>query len=357
MIHVQEQVKRAERQFQSLPQHHQDLLPHVLSNLARIGQCADHNQEVLQAIVHHSLHMFENMEYGERDLRKIRPSSTFDMDKLKSTIKQFVRDWSESGQAERDSCYKPIIQEIQRLFPSDQYDVSKVSVLVPGAGLGRLAWEIARLGYMCQGNEWSFFMLFSSNFVLNRCEKVNALTLYPWIHQFSNNKRSSDQTRPIRFPDVNPQSLSLNADFSMVAGDFVEVYNDIHFYIYKKHNIIDSNFSMWMYNKICSLVTSLGPLLYHFENMANELSVELSYEDIRTAMVRFGFHIEVEKESMQTTYTENDRSMLRYVYDCAYFVVRKPAELQYFNGQNEDQLQNSPPAAKSPRREGPDSPT
>lgn len=60
---------------------------------------------------------------------------------------------------------------------------------------------------------------------------------------------------------------------------------------------------------------------------------------------------------MQTTYTENDRSMLRYVYDCAYFVVRKPAELQYFNGQNEDQLQNSPPAAKSPRREGPDSPT
>lgn len=65
-IHVQEQVKRAERQFQSLPQHHQNLLPHVLSNLDRIGQCADHNQEVLQAIVHHSLHMFENMEYGER---------------------------------------------------------------------------------------------------------------------------------------------------------------------------------------------------------------------------------------------------------------------------------------------------
>lgn len=59
-----------------------------------------------------------------------------------------------------------------------------------------------------------------------RCEKVNALTLYPWIHQFSNNKKSSDQTRPIRFPDVNPQSLPLDSDFSMVAGDFVEVYTD-----------------------------------------------------------------------------------------------------------------------------------
>lgn len=30
--------------------------------------------------------------------------------------------------------------------------------------------------------------------------------------------------------------------------------------------------------------------------MANELSVELSYEDIRTAMVRFGFHIEVPED-------------------------------------------------------------
>lgn len=120
-VHVEEQVKRAERQFRSLPQHHQNLLPDVLSNLAQISKCADHNQELLQAIINNSLHMFENIEYGEReDPRKARPSTTFDMDKLKSTIKQFVRDWSEVGRAERDTCYQPIIQEIQRLFPSDQ---------------------------------------------------------------------------------------------------------------------------------------------------------------------------------------------------------------------------------------------
>ncbi len=65
-VHVEEQVKRAERQFRSLPQHHQSLLPNVLSNLARISQCATHNQELLHAIVQNSLHMFENIEYGER---------------------------------------------------------------------------------------------------------------------------------------------------------------------------------------------------------------------------------------------------------------------------------------------------
>lgn len=43
-----------------------------------------------------------------------------------------------------------------------------IKVLVPGAGLGRLAYELAYRGYSCQGNEFSVFMLFASNFVLNR---------------------------------------------------------------------------------------------------------------------------------------------------------------------------------------------
>ncbi|KAM9465268.1 carnosine N-methyltransferase-like [Salvelinus alpinus] len=339
-MHVQERVNRAERQFQSLPKHHQLLLPGVLPNLARIRRSVDHNQEVLQAIVLNCVHMFENMEYGEEDdLRKVGTSSTFDMDKLKSTIKQFVRDWSEAGQAERDSCYLPLIQEIQRLFPSNKCDVSKVSVLVPGAGLGRLAWEIARLGYACQGNEWSFFMLFSSNFVLNRCEKVNSMTLYPWIHQFSNNKRSSDQTRPISFPDVNPQSLPPNSDFSMVAGDFQEVYTEPNtwdcvatcFFIDTAHNVIDYVETIWNILKPGGVWINLGPLLYHFENMANELSIELSYEDVRAAILKYGFHLEVERESVPTTYTENDQSMLKYLYDCVFFVARKPDHL-YANG-------------------------
>lgn len=124
---------------------------------------------------------------------------------------------------------------------------------------------------------------------------------------------------------------------------------------------------------ICLL--SSGPLLYHFENMANELSVEPSYEDIKTAIVAFGFQLEVkiclqiiysvcifggltiflcipqvEKQSVQTTYTENDRSMLRYVYDCVFFVARKPAE-NYFNGFQKSQP-GLPPLAKAARREG-----
>ncbi|XP_053466485.1 carnosine N-methyltransferase isoform X1 [Ictalurus furcatus] len=339
--HVEERLKRCERQFRSLPRRHQQLLSGFLDKLAEIRRCMECNHEVLQAIVQNCTHMFENMEYDEDvgesqdNMRRAGPCSTFDMDKLKSTIKQFVRDWSEAGKAERDSCYMPIIEEIQKQFPPEKCDVSEVRVLVPGAGLGRLAWEIACLGYSCQGNEWSFFMLFSSNFVLNRCEEENAMTLYPWIHQFSNNKMSGDQTRAVTFPDINPHSLPPDSDFSMTAGDFLEVYTESNtwdcvatcFFIDTAHNVLEYIETIWNILKPGGVWINLGPLLYHFENMANELSIELSYEEMKDAILKCGFQLEVERESVLTTYTENERSMLKYLYDCVFFVARKPAAL------------------------------
>lgn len=65
------------------------------------------------------------------------------------------------------------------------------------------------------------------------------------------------------------------------------------------------------------------------------------------------FLLQVEKQSVHTTYTENECSMLRYIYDCVFFVARKPGDL-YFNCQEDDQQQSSPPAAKSPRLDGTD---
>ena len=51
------------------------------------------------------------------------------------------------------------------LYRNDRTD--RARVLLPGAGLGRLALEIASKGYSAQGNEFSYQMLFASNFILN----------------------------------------------------------------------------------------------------------------------------------------------------------------------------------------------
>ncbi|KAL6865248.1 hypothetical protein ACP4OV_016399 [Aristida adscensionis] len=41
-----------------------------------------------------------------------------DVDKVRWVIRNIVRDWAEEGQKERDECYKPILEELDRLFPN-----------------------------------------------------------------------------------------------------------------------------------------------------------------------------------------------------------------------------------------------
>lgn len=89
---MHERVNRTERQFRSLPDNQQKLLPQFPLHLDKIQKYIDHNQEILLPIVNDCIDMFESKEYGENGTRKIMPTSTFDMDKLMSTLKQFVRD-------------------------------------------------------------------------------------------------------------------------------------------------------------------------------------------------------------------------------------------------------------------------
>lgn len=72
---------------------------------------------------------------GERDSSQ---------EKVRSTLRSFVRDWSDLGKSERDACYTPILEVLAREFPEGERSGKKV--LIPGCGLGRLAMEIAAMG-------------------------------------------------------------------------------------------------------------------------------------------------------------------------------------------------------------------
>ena len=55
-------------------------------------------------------------------------------------------------------------------------------------------------------------------------EQINQHTIYPYVHSFSNIRDKAALLRAITLPDVNPSSLPPNANFSLVAGDFEEIY-------------------------------------------------------------------------------------------------------------------------------------
>ena len=111
-----------------------------------------------------------------------------DIIKMRSTLRLFIRDWAIDGIEERNSTYKPILNELQNYFKDkSKNDFEKgINVLVPGAGLGRLMYEIAKLGFKSQGNEFSYYMLLCSNYIFNNTTKENEFVIQPLIHSFSN---------------------------------------------------------------------------------------------------------------------------------------------------------------------------
>lgn len=74
------------------------------------------------------------------------------VDKVNTTLHQLVRDWSDEGEEERRQSYGAVVEELERLCPVDADNKGILRVLVPGAGLGRLAIEIVARGYATQGN-------------------------------------------------------------------------------------------------------------------------------------------------------------------------------------------------------------
>lgn len=87
-----------------------------------------------------------------------------------------------------------------------------------------------------------------------------------------------------------------------------------------------------------------GPLLYHFADMPNELSIELCYEDIHQIAkdeVGFQFLVRIaynehfttvvvlllckqeERRGVKSSYITNPHSMMQLTYNCVFSVARK----------------------------------
>ncbi|KAF6175898.1 hypothetical protein GIB67_003386 [Kingdonia uniflora] len=231
-----------------------------------------------------------------------------DVDKVRCIIRNIVRDWAQEGSKERDQCYKPILEELDRLFPS-RCKNRPPCCLLPGAGLGRLALEISCLGFISQGNKFSYYMMICSSFILNQTDTAGEWIIYPWVYSNCNSFSDYDQLRLVPFPDIFPTSAGIIGGFSMCGGDFVEVYNDPShegswhavvtcFFLDTEHNIVE-------YIEIISRILrdggvwiNFGPLFYHFADAygtEEEISIELSMEDVKSVALQYGFQLEREE--------------------------------------------------------------
>ena len=65
------------------------------------------------------------------------------------------------------------------------------------------------------------------------------------------------------------------------------------FFIDTAHNIVEYLQTIYAILKKGGLWVNVGPLLYHYSEMAGETSIELTWEEVLTVARQIGFSIEV----------------------------------------------------------------
>ncbi|KAG5459108.1 MAG: N2227-like protein-domain-containing protein, partial [Olpidium bornovanus] len=276
---------RRRRDLQSLPARHRNLVPlqAVEKRLDDADEAIRLNQTFLSLVVEGSDDVFgleaKSAKSGSSTRRrsgrlpKVRAA---DFDKVRSTLKQFVRDWSDVGKPERLAAYGPILRELEEWFKDTTMEQSHSNVL-----------------------------------------------------------SAQQQLQRVCLPDV-VLDLPEGSDFSMVAGDFLEVYGkpDMHgglkgifpkltcFFLDTARNVAHyleimynalkpggvwinlgmryrreepvfrlSTQNLKLFNARHHIFGNEGPLLYHFEDMPGESSIELTLEELLEAVQLIGFRI------------------------------------------------------------------
>ncbi|KRK06158.1 carnosine N-methyltransferase isoform X2 [Drosophila yakuba] len=333
-----QRLKRSMDYLNSLSGEDQIMLARYRGHLECVRTCIDRNQAVIREILRERVLYPAEEATGDPsadrwEFEEPPPNVRHgDMDQAQSTLKLIARDWSTEGALEREQSYKPIIDSIVEYYKPSDFELKEIKILVPGAGLGRLTYELACLGYSCEGNEFSYFMLIASNFVLNLCDYENKYVLYPWVHQYVNNLRREDQVAAVRFPDVCPLKNPPKGHFEIAAGDFLEVYKTPNayncvatcFFIDCANNVIDFIRTIYKILVPGGIWVNLGPLLYHYSDVSGQNSIEPTFEDLCIIMESVGFVIETSRTGIRTKYAQNPSSMKQSEYQSLFWVCRKP---------------------------------
>ena len=352
---------RRRQNFYALPTAHQQLLaapPFSLpGTLDRIDEAIDSNATIALEIMNAALASF-GFPLGRTDWHNTARSS--DLDKARSTVRQFYRDWSAEGDEERRACYGPVLSALEKAFEGVK-DKSAVNVLVPGAGIGRLVYEICKAGYTVEGNEISYHALMASNWALNQIDPDQQFDLYPFALDFSNVVSRKDQLKAVKIPDVHT-GAELSAvgaaggdRMSMTASDFLLLYGDREcqakfdvvatvFFVDTAPNVIRYIETIRNCLKEGGIWVNLGPLLWHFADRApvdpeenaqlgqrdektgieEAGSFELTEEEMLLMIERMGFEVTMhEIRNDGKGYIQNPNSMLQNVYSTSHWIAKK----------------------------------
>jgi N2227-like protein len=204
-------------------------------------------------------------------------------DTVRQVVAHIVRDWSHTeGAPIRASIYDWCIDQLR----VHKHTKNQGPVLVPGAGLGRLAWEIStHLDCPVEAMECSIFMAAAAHSILHRSVK-NKFELHPFAaDSFSNEILNEARYDKIKFPDIDvTHKRAGSLSFTIGRFDFESMQHSS-----RSHGAIVTSFFIDTTTTVYDIVNTVamilvddglwinvGPLQWHINNQ-----VPVSVDELR----------------------------------------------------------------------------
>eukprot|EP00930_Biecheleria_cincta_P024632 TRINITY_DN17614_c0_g1_i4.p1 TRINITY_DN17614_c0_g1~~TRINITY_DN17614_c0_g1_i4.p1 ORF type:complete len:415 (-),score=66.43 TRINITY_DN17614_c0_g1_i4:19-1095(-) len=244
---------------------------------------------------------------------------------LASVFLHLFRDWSEKCQHVVTSTYAPAIAELARLVPKGG------QVLVPGAGLGRLALQLAAEGYKVEANDASRLFLTFADYLLNRAPK-DGMPLSPLAHVFSENWSYDQQYTEVTVPKPHPESFAGSdvATVELFPGDFVKTY-EAGGPGYRRFDALVTSFFLdtpadveQLFRVMDALLgeggvwINIGPL-----NWRKEARLKLTWEEIVAVWERKGYEFLTQKRAECDYHMPRGEKMYTESYTCSLIAAVK----------------------------------
>ena len=234
------------------------------------------------------------------------------------------RDWTNERKKEREMHYIPIIEAVQKYVPPNS------TILLPGAALLRLGYELAQKGYNIDANDYNFLNVILCDYIFNY-SKINQFSFQPLIRSFSNYLTEDAVFRKYSFPNENI-NLEGKGKMTMLAGDFTKLYNDKQnhydcvitcFFIDTAKNIFEYLDVIEKVLKKGGIWINFGPLSYHWVGYQDIPTIELPYDKLKEVIINYGFEYIIDEKNKTVIYCEIEDFMKNDVFNCIFFVAKK----------------------------------
>lgn len=260
--------------------------------IERLSEIFDLDQDVLQRqlfVPFQTIYVLPDGVACEQTKLLLQPSETrrvradHSYDDPHQVVAHIVRDWTVEGRNIRRQLYDWCLSKI---------DSPGRRILVPGAGMGRLAWELARQKHAwVEAVESSVEMAAAAASILQRKQSG---FLHPYSSdQLTNEVNSSQRYLRVKYPDVEDVDVPHGhmsytiADFlslkhvisnqslfdAVITCFFLDTASNVIEYIATVANLLKSNGGIWI---------NVGPLQWHQKSRLR-LSADELYDLIQAA--------------------------------------------------------------------------